>query len=183
MSSTRTRRACQPISLGVKLTGSWQGKIHHVRCEKRRSYPRAGAPCDHARTSAQRGAPSRGVSMVRAGGRVRVARANGHSARCGQVGHSLEPRSGKPETTWGVRASMDYPVTSEPGIGRPAPSVYLELTPAARERQEETARVQVDGRRRTVRCAAGRPRSSLRSLTKRSNQYLRRCETMTPFRR
>jgi hypothetical protein len=39
------------------------------------------------------------------------------------VGHSLEPRGGKPETTQGVRASMDYPITTEPGIGRPAPSV------------------------------------------------------------
>jgi hypothetical protein len=49
----------------------------------------------------------------------------GRSARCGQLGSSLEPRSGKLDTTRGVRASMDCPVTSEPGIRRPAPSVFL----------------------------------------------------------
>jgi hypothetical protein len=47
----------------------------------------------------------------------------GRSARCGQLGHSLEPRSGKPDTARGVRASMDCPTTTEPGVGCPAPSL------------------------------------------------------------
>jgi hypothetical protein len=48
----------------------------------------------------------------------------GRSARCGQVGHSLEPRGGNPNTTRGVRASMDCPITSEPGMDAPLPRFY-----------------------------------------------------------
>jgi len=80
----------------------------------------------------------------------------------GEPGRALE------EASWPPGAGNRPPVAE---YGTRVPSLLLTL--AERERQEETARAPVDGRRRTVRRAARRRRSSLRSL---KEGHAPRCE-------
>ena len=69
----------------------------------------------------------------------------GRSASRGQLGHSLEPRSGSRTRREASVAGLPF-YTSEPASDAPLPR-SIKLTCADRKRQEETARARVDGRR------------------------------------
>jgi hypothetical protein len=110
-----------------------------------RANPRTLRPCDDARTSAQRGALSRGVSMVRAGGRIRAAlpRVLRSMWPVGSLAGAAERKAG-----YGAGRPCQHGLPDYIRARRRTPRSlgFSKLTSDEAERQEETARVPMEGR-------------------------------------
>jgi hypothetical protein len=88
---------------------------------------------------------------------------NGLSAACGQLGHSLEPRSGSRIRRGASVPAWTARLQQSQASDAPLPH-FIKLTIVERDRQGDTARVPVEARRNCGR-AAGAGGAHLRALT------------------